>query len=103
MPDRILLQYWQVSTAYTLLTLLAPALFLVCYLACLAAQARQDTGHAEANTLPLWMNLVYPSWLDRLTVGGIVRAFVQALAMTTALLVIVVAVLPVLAGKLLVR
>ena len=104
MAERILFSYSGILSIYTWVSILAPSLFLICYLACLSAQARRGPDDAEsAVDLPLWMNFVYPSWLDRLTLGGIVRAFFEALGMTLMLFTILAVVFLLIAGKLLVR
>ena len=102
--ERILLSYSGILSIYTWVSILAPSLFLISYLACLSAQARRGPDGAEsAVDLPLWMNFVYPSWLDRLTLRGIVRAFFHALGMTLMLFTILAVVFLLIAGKLLVR
>jgi len=55
-------------------------LFLVFYMSILIARAKRALiPQSQSLPLPWWLNLLYPSWLDRLTFGEIFRAFARAL------------------------
>ena len=103
MSQRILISYTQIYVVYKVLAVLVPSSFLICYIAFLAAQVREGPDDAEAVTLPFWSNFLYPDFLDRLTLSGIMRAFIQALGLTVLLAIILGVVFLVLAGKSLVR
>ena len=65
--------------------------FLVSYIAALITQAKK-TSLVEPVSLPLWLNIMYPSWLDKLTLRKIVLAFAWGLG-TAIVLWIVLAVI----------
>ena len=56
----------------------AVLLFLVFYLTALLTQARK-VSIIQPVSLPLWLDMMYPRWLDRLTVRMIVKAFAWGL------------------------
>lgn len=65
----------------------AVLLFLVFYITALITQAKK-VGIVQPVTLPLWLNMMYPSWLDRLTVRQIIMAFVRALGFAMILWIV---------------
>jgi hypothetical protein len=52
--------------------------FLVSYIAALITQAKK-ASIVQPVSLPMWLNIMYPSWLDKLTVRRIVIAFAWSL------------------------
>ncbi len=69
------------NVIYSLTVGLAISLFLAFYVILLMAQARKVTA-VQPVLLPVWLfwlTLMYPRWLDKLTLRSIVRAFGQAL------------------------
>lgn len=70
----------------------ATLLFLGLYLALLIRGARTLGDEAPVSRLPIWLNFMYPAWLDRLTIRGIVKSFAIALfvAVTTWPLLVMV-------------
>ncbi len=66
------------NVIYSLTVGLAVSLFLAFYVILLVAQARKVTA-VEPVSLPMWLNVMYPSWLDRLTFRHIVMAFAWGL------------------------
>jgi hypothetical protein len=60
--------------------LIAPAvlLFLVFYVTALLTQAKK-VSIVQTVSLPLWLDIMYPRWLDRLTLRIIVKAFAWGL------------------------
>lgn len=71
-------------------------LFLAVYIMLLVNQARNMRA-VQPVSLPLWLNLMYPRWLDKLTFRQIVIAFAWSLGFSIiswiALAVVFVAVL----------
>ncbi len=63
---------------YSLPVDLAISLFLVFYIILLVNQSRKVTV-GQPVSLPVWWNVMYPSWLDRLTFRQIVMAFAWGL------------------------
>ncbi len=53
-------------------------LFLAFYIAALINQAKKVEA-VQPVSVPLWLNLMYPSWLDKLTPRKIVMAFAWGL------------------------
>jgi hypothetical protein len=66
------------NVIYSLVVGLAILLFLGFYTMVLVTQARKVTA-VQPVSLPVWFELMYPSWLDRLTFRQIVMAFVWGL------------------------
>ena len=81
---------------YSLVVDLAISLFLASYTVLLVTQARKVTA-VQPVSLPVWFELMYPSWLDRLTFRQIVVAFVWGLGIAIvswiALAVVLLAIL----------
>ena len=63
---------------YVPLVTSAPLLYLVFYIAALITHAKK-VNIAQPVSLPLWLNIMYPSWLDKLTLRKIVMAFAWGL------------------------
>jgi len=53
-------------------------LFLAFYVTALITQAKK-VNIVQPVSLPLWLNIMYPSWLDKLTLRKIVKAFAWGL------------------------
>ena len=87
---------WLYAEFYSLVVGSAISLFLACYVMLLVTQARKVTAVRPAS-LPLWLDFMYPSWLDKLTFRQIVTAFAWALGISIiswiALAVVLLAVL----------
>ena len=76
--DYLLLLTNPLSSVYVPVIGSAVLLFLALYLTALIIQAKEvDT--VQTVSLPLWLNIMYPSWLDKLTVRIIVKAFAWGL------------------------
>ena len=59
-------------------------LFLIIYIRNLILRAKKgDVGNSPS--LPVWLNLMYPSWLDELSFKHIFQAFAWALGSATVL------------------
>jgi hypothetical protein len=71
-------QFTLPNLIYSLLVDLALSLFLGFYIFLLVTQARKRTP-AQPVSVPVWFNLMYPSWLDRLTFRQIIMAFAWGL------------------------
>jgi hypothetical protein len=56
----------------------AVLLFLAFYLTALITQAKK-VSTVQPVSLPVWLNIMYPRWLDRLTLRIIVKAFAWGL------------------------
>ncbi len=96
--DRLFFVYTLPNVIYSLVVGLAISLFLAFYIMLLVAQARKMTA-AQPVSLPVWLNVMYPSWLDRLTFRHIVTAFAWGLGIAILLwIVLAVVLLAVLAG-----
>ena len=65
-------------TGYALLITCSVLLFLACYITALIIQAKKLTI-VQPVSLPFWLNIMYPSWLDKLTLRKIVMAFAWGL------------------------
>ena len=65
-------------TGYVPLITFAVLLFLVSYTTALITQAKTE-NIVQRVSLPFWLNIMYPSWLDKLTVRKIVMAFASSL------------------------
>ena len=63
---------------YVSVTASAVMLFLAFYITALVSQAKKASIDQPVS-LPMWLNIMYPSWLDKLTFGKIVKAFLGAL------------------------
>jgi len=61
--------------------------FLVSYVAALITQAKKASS-VEPVSLPLWLNIMYPSWLDKLTLRKIVLAFAWGLGLAIILWIV---------------
>ena len=76
----LFLAYPRVYTLYTFITVSAVSLFMIFYIGNIVAQIKR--GESTGSTsLPIWFNIMYPRWLDKLTFQGIVQACVQALGL----------------------
>jgi hypothetical protein len=53
-------------------------LFLIFYITALITQAKK-TRIVQAVPLPMWLNIMYPSWLDKLSFMKFVKAFAWGL------------------------
>lgn len=84
------------NVSYSLVVDLAISLFLAFYTILLVIQARKVTA-VQPVSLPLWLKVMYPSWLDRLTFRQIVMAFAWGLGIAIiswiALAVVLLAIL----------
>lgn len=84
------------NVIYSLVVDLAISLFLAFYTILLVIQASKVTA-VQPVSLPLWLNVMYPSWLDRLTFRQIVMAFAWgsgiAIILWIALAVVLLAIL----------
>jgi hypothetical protein len=65
----------------------AVLLFLAFYITALITQTKK-TSLVEPVSLPLWLNIMYPSWLDKLTLGKIVVAFAWGLGLAIILWIV---------------
>lgn len=87
---------WLYAEFYSLVVGSAISLFLACYVVLLVTQAGKVTAVQPAS-LPVWLDFMYPSWLDKLTFRQIVTAFAWALGISViswlALAVVLLAVL----------
>jgi len=77
--DPLFFIYTLPNLIYSLTVGLAISLFLALYVILLVAQARKVTA-VQPISLPIWLNVMYPSWLDRLTFRHIVMAFAWGLS-----------------------
>jgi hypothetical protein len=75
------LAYPQLYALYLMAVCSAISLFLFFYIRNLLSQGKRGNVDESASKLSVWLNLMYPSWLDRLTYQGIIRAFVWALGL----------------------
>lgn len=75
------LAYPQLYALYLLAVGSASSLFLFLYFGNLISQGKRGNVDASASKLSVWMNFMYPSWLDMLTYQGIIKAFAWALGM----------------------
>ena len=65
-------------TVYLPLITSAILLFLVFYITALITQAKKiDT--VQPVSLPFWLNIMYPSWLDKFSLRKIIMAFAWGL------------------------
>ena len=65
-------------TGYVPLITCAVLLFLVSYITALITQAKK-LKIVQPVSLPFWLNIMYPSWLDKLTLRKIVKSFAWSL------------------------
>jgi hypothetical protein len=65
----------------------AVLLFLAFYITALISQAKK-ASIVQPVSLPAWLNMMYPSWLDRLTLRQIIMAFVRALGIAVILWIV---------------
>jgi len=61
----------------------AISLFLIFYIRNLILQAKKG-GVVKSPSLPVWLNFMYPNWLDKLTLQNILKAFVWGLVIAAA-------------------
>jgi len=61
----------------------AISLFLIFYIRNLILQAKKG-GVVKSPSLPVWLNFMYPNWLDKLTLQNILKAFVWGLGIAAA-------------------
>ena len=76
----IVLAYPKLFMLYAMAVNLALTLFLLFYIRNLVTSARR-VSIPEPISLPLWLNFMYPKWLDRLTIKSILNAFTSALGL----------------------
>jgi hypothetical protein len=76
-----MLAYPHLYALYLLAVGSATSLFLFLYFGNLILQGKRGKVDESASKLSVWLNIMYPIWLDRLTYQGIVRAFVWALGL----------------------
>ena len=79
----------------------AVLLFLAFYITLIMAQARKVTVPQPVR-LPVWLFWVtpmYPSWLDKLTLQHMLKAFIQALGIAIGLWIFLMAVLLIVLAK----
>ncbi len=81
--DPLFFVYILPNATYSLTVGLAISLFLAFYVILLVTQSRKVTA-APPVSLPMWLNVMYPSWLDRLTLRHIVMAFARGLGIALA-------------------
>jgi len=74
----LFLAYPQFYMFYTMAVVSAISLFLIFYIRNLILQARKGDVVKSA-PLPIWLNFMYPNWLDKLTFRQIFKAFVRGL------------------------
>jgi hypothetical protein len=63
---------------YTIAVGSAISLFLIFYIRNLVLHTKKE-DFAKAPSLPVWLNFMYPNWLDKLTFQHIFKAFVWGL------------------------
>jgi hypothetical protein len=80
------------NVIYSLVVGLAISLFSAFYIILLVAQARKVIV-AQPVSLPVWLNVMYPNWLDRLTLRHIVMAFAWGLGIAILSWIVLVVVL----------
>ncbi len=86
---------------FTLTFGLAVFLFLASYMIRLIVQTKNVTV-AQPVRLPVWLfwlTPLYPSWLDKLTLRHILKAFIQALGFATVLWILLMIVLLIVLAK----
>jgi hypothetical protein len=69
----------QVYIFYTIAVGSAISLFLIFYIRNLILQAKKGDVVKSAS-LPVWLNFMYPNWLDKLTFRHIFKAFAWGLS-----------------------
>jgi hypothetical protein len=74
-------------SAYVTVRASAVLLFLTFYITALITQ-RKKTSIVPPVSVPLWLNIIYPSWLDKLTLRNIIIAFALGLGMAIILWVV---------------
>ncbi len=74
----IFLSYPQFHIFHTIAVGSAISLFLIFYIRILILQAKKGDSVKSA-PLPVWLNFMYPNWLDKLTFGKMFKAFVRGL------------------------
>ena len=68
-------------TVYVPLMTCSVLLFLAFYVTALITQAKK-VSTVQPVSLPVWLNILYPRWLDSLTLRIIVKAFTWGLGIT---------------------
>lgn len=93
MVPYIVLAYPKLFMLYALAVNLGLTLFLLFYIRNLVNSAR-SVSIPEPISLPLWLNFMYPRWLDRLTLKSILNAFASALglAVVTWMILVIVSI-----------
>ncbi len=93
MVPYIVLAYPKLFMLYALAVNLALTLFLLFYIRKLVNSAK-SVSIPEPISLPLWLNFMYPRWLDRLTLKSILKAFASALglAVVTWMILVIVSI-----------
>ena len=74
----IFLAYPQFYIFYTVTVGSAISLFLIFYIRNLILQAKKGAV-VKPVSLPVWLNFMYPNWLDKLTFQHIIKAFAWGL------------------------
>ena len=74
----IFLSYPPFNIIYTMAVSSAISLFLIFYIRNLILQAKKGDVVKSAS-LPIWLNFMYPNWLDKLTFQHIFGAFAWGL------------------------
>ena len=69
----------------------AVLLFLASYITALITQAKK-VNIVQPVSLPLWLNIMYPSWLDKLTLRKIVMAFAWGLGIAVIFWIVLAAI-----------
>ena len=77
---------------YSPVTAFAVLLFLAFYITTLISQAKKISISQPAS-LPVWFNIMYPTWLDKLTLRKIVMAFARGLCFAVVIWMVLAAVL----------
>ena len=99
--DLLFFVYTLPDAIYSLTVGLAVSLFFAFYIALIMVQARRVTVPQPVK-LPVWLfwlTPMYPSWLDKLTLRYILKAFTQALGIALVLWVFLMAVLLIVLAK----
>lgn len=102
MPTHLYLNAADIYFVHSLAAIIAPLLFLAYYIFYLRAEAKRCKS-IESISLPWWMNFLYPSWLDKITVQSIVKASIRALGMAILSVIALGIIFIIIVGKVLVR
>jgi hypothetical protein len=102
MSPHLCLNVAEIYFVHSLVAIIAPSIFLTYYIAYIMAEVK-SCKRIEAIPLPWWMNFQYPSWLDRISVQGIVKAFFRALGLAIVSVIGLGIIFIVLVGKGMVR